>query len=636
MKTNKLFIAIQWIGAAGLVALVVYALARPKPQPEYAPETWRNWSGFMTLSWAGIGRGDDPRYPSPERLADQLAALREAGYRTIRPADAAAFLAGRAPLPERALLLMFEGGRKDSFIRATPLLQKNGFTATLCVPTYFTEKWGNFHLKKPELRQGARLPQWSLASMGHQAFDEVVTDAEGHKGHFLSRRQWNGAGPEDDAAFRQRIEHDYRHSAEVLSAAAGRPIEAYLYPFADRGAGAGADPAAAELNRAALTNHYTLAFVGAEDPFNGPHSDPFDLSRLRVPGDWTGAQLVRELEKYLPRANPINGFNDPDQWLFFRMVMVSANDMKLGPDSSAWLRGSENWTDAEIAATVSAASGAVVGVYARYAGPHAYVRVTLEPAGVRVQERLKTRLQTLAWKAVETPAGMSRELKLRARGNRVWAWLDGEQIAGPLPLTADTAFGRVGLHSDRGVTRLTAFSAAPLFAEFALADQLADVPPAEWERLSAILVPWPAGGVPRDDLLAAAARGVETVPVVPPRQVAGLLAMLQDSPIKALIRTLAITDADSAALTAARAAGYRVIVRQSAPAAIDRPAELAAQADLVLINPTPPNGAAALDPLLRTFPAYRLIVPAELAHGDLAVARRSIEFTPPAGKEAGR
>jgi hypothetical protein len=85
------------------------------------------------------------------------------------------------------------------------------------------------------------------------------------------------------------------------------------------------------------------------------------------------------------------------------------------------------------------------------------------------------------------------------------------------------------------VTRLTAFLRAPLFAEFALADQLA-TSAAEWERLSAILVPWPAGGVPRDDLLAAAARGVETVPVVPPRQVAGLLAMLQDSPIKALIR----------------------------------------------------------------------------------------------------
>jgi peptidoglycan/xylan/chitin deacetylase (PgdA/CDA1 family) len=403
----------------------------------------------MTLSWAGIGRGDDPRYPSPERLADQLAALREAGYRTIRPADAAAFLAGRAPLPERALLLMFEGGRKDSFIRATPLLQKNGFTATLCVPTYFTEKWGNFHLKKPELRQGARLPQWSLASMGHQAFDEVVTDAEGHKGHFLSRRQWNGAGPEDDAAFRQRIEHDYRHSAEVLSAAAGRPIEAYLIPRR-RGAGAGADPAAAELNRAALTNHYTLAFVGAEDPFNGPHSDPFDLSRLRVPGDWTGAQLVRELEKYLPRANPINGFNDPDQWLFFRMVMVSANDMKLGrtrpPGCAA----------AKIGPTPKSppgqrASGAVVGVYARYAGPHAYVRVTLEPAGVRVQERLKPGCKPWRGKRWKTPAGMSRELKLRARGNRVWAWLDGEQIAGPLPLD-----GRHRVRSRRAPQRLAA------------------------------------------------------------------------------------------------------------------------------------------------------------------------------------
>jgi len=113
---KKLSIALQWLVVAALAALALQPFIKGRPLPERQPETWRNWQGFMALSYAGVGIGAPETYPTPTRMAEQLAALHAAGYRTITPADALAFLEGRRPLPPKALLVLLEGGRKDSVV----------------------------------------------------------------------------------------------------------------------------------------------------------------------------------------------------------------------------------------------------------------------------------------------------------------------------------------------------------------------------------------------------------------------------------------------------------------------------------------------------------------------------------------
>ena len=100
---KKTSILLQWLVVLALAGLAAYPFIKGRPRPERRPETWRSWQGFMALSYAGIGEGAPEAYPTPERVAEQLAALHAAGYRTITPADALAFLAGRHPLlPEQA------------------------------------------------------------------------------------------------------------------------------------------------------------------------------------------------------------------------------------------------------------------------------------------------------------------------------------------------------------------------------------------------------------------------------------------------------------------------------------------------------------------------------------------------------
>ena len=80
---------LQWLVLIALALPVGMAVFRRVPPPEAGADDGRNWEGFHVLTYAGLARrGTDPQYPTSERLGEHLAALRNAGYRTISPAEA--------------------------------------------------------------------------------------------------------------------------------------------------------------------------------------------------------------------------------------------------------------------------------------------------------------------------------------------------------------------------------------------------------------------------------------------------------------------------------------------------------------------------------------------------------------------
>lgn len=64
------------------------------------------------------------RVLSPEQLAGDLAYLRERGYSTITASQAAAYARGEGDLPDRPILLCFDGGHLSSAGYALPLLEQ--------------------------------------------------------------------------------------------------------------------------------------------------------------------------------------------------------------------------------------------------------------------------------------------------------------------------------------------------------------------------------------------------------------------------------------------------------------------------------------------------------------------------------
>ncbi len=622
---NKLSIFAQWLVVAGIAAFVTYVIVRPTPQPDYTPETWRDWNGVTVLSYAGIARTDSPAYPSVKRLEAQLTALRDAGYRAVRPEDVRAYLDDRAPLPKKALLLIFEGGRKEAFIRATPVLQRTGFTAVLAVPTSVMSQWGGFYLKRGDIRRLVRLPQWQVGSMGHHAIAPVPGGADPLR--FLSQRARLDGKEETADAFRERILEDYDRSAQALEDAAGTPPLLYLYPFGEAGQSPGADPLAEAANRDAVTRLFALAFIGGASAFNGPGSDPWSLSRLRVPGDWAPERLLAELASSLPRTRPQDALGSAQDWVFEREGELRDAELRLSDGAVAWLRGTEAWTDMEISAALRPDAKGVASLYARYTGTRSWLRVTADDDSLRVQERLGSRLVTLHRSPAGGEASAARSIRLRIRNNRAWLWLGDKPVAENLPLSPATRRGRVGLGSEGGPLAVAAFAARPLPSRWVLANSIRLVPEGSRGQVQAILPNWFRAGEPpalaqtaQQDLLQSAVTGIHTIPLLTGGAAldaaaariwaAAIDAELARADVRLLVPSLAIEGPADALAAELRNRGYRVTHLLAPAQALERGRSVAQASpdEMIVVNGIGADADQALAWLTRVVPASRLAV----------------------------
>jgi peptidoglycan/xylan/chitin deacetylase (PgdA/CDA1 family) len=625
MKKYSIFA--QWFVLAGIAAFVGYILLRPTPQPDYAPETWQDWSGVTVLSYAGIARSDTPVYPSVKRLEAQLTALRDAGYRTVRPEDVRAYLDEQAPLPKKALLLIFEGGRKEAFIRATPILQRTGFSAVIVVPTLVMNQWGGFYLKRADIRRIVRLPQWQVGSMGHQAIEAIRDGDSAEQGHFLAQRLRLNGKEESADAFRSRVLQDYHESARLLEEAAGKPPLLYLYPFGEAGQSPEADPLAETANRDAVLRHFPLAFIGGSNAFNGPGSDPWSLSRLRVPGDWSPERLLAELASSQPRSRPQTALGTAQDWVFERDGELRDNALHLAVGAAAWLRGSDAWTDVEVSADLQPDAKGIGSLYARYTSVRSWLRVTVDAEGLRVQERLGDRLFTLYRRPASGDAQAVQHIRLLLRNNRAWVWLDEKQVAENLPIAPGTRRGRVGFGSDQGELRVGAFAARPLPARWVLANSIRLVPDAKRDQVQAILPNWfRANEAPslaqtaQQDLLQSAVTGIHTLPLLTggaaltPEAArtwaAAVDAELIRANVKPLTPVLAVEGPAFPLAAELRNRSYRVTHLLSPAQALEwgRSIAQASADEVIIVNGLGADADLAVSELLRVIPSSRLAV----------------------------
>ncbi|HMP88833.1 MAG TPA: polysaccharide deacetylase family protein [Kiritimatiellia bacterium] len=627
---KKAFIIAQWLIVAFLFVTLVNFFIRKDPLPDTEWGDDVGWDGFFALSFEGIADSDNPRYVSPAKLDAFLDALKDHGYSTINTDDIESFYYRDAPLPRKAVLLMFEGGRKDHMVWATPRLIKHRMTGTLFVPTEVTEYWGNHFIDKTDLRRITRHPNWSLASMGHEAIKRIAVDPAGKEGNFLSRRAWVRNNVETDGMFEDRLTRDYRVAADILARATSRPIQAYLYPYGDPGEGRDVDPLASTINQGALKQFHRIAFTQEGSPFNGQTADPYALTRMRVQGVWSPEDLLRALEEWYPASGLQTG------WYIGNGVM-DGDSILLGANGSALLRGSDFWGDFEAGVTMRISTGTVAALYVRYAGPHAFLRVSIQNQTVRLQEKRLGKLQTLASTTRTNNLDDTHHIFLRIKNNRIWVSHDQEMFARSVPISRQFTHGQFWIGSEGGEIQVQPVHYLPLKPLFLLDGRYHQLSDAMREQASALLPVWldvdrlhPLSEHRQVEVMRAARDGINTVPVITTHrkytradahELAKRVAAIFNMPsVRMLVTRFAVTGYDPELAAAFRDLGYQVTFIVS----VDEAMELLKQQvrigtnEMLLIAGDEGQVEMSLEEARKYTPARRL-----------AVTTRQIELFPP-------
>lgn len=93
----------------------------------------------VILNYHSISEGDSPLKVSPNLFAEQMEWLRD-NVRVAHLGEVVAALAGRRPLPERAVVLTFDDGFRDFYSSAAPVLRRLRLPATVFLPSGYCGK----------------------------------------------------------------------------------------------------------------------------------------------------------------------------------------------------------------------------------------------------------------------------------------------------------------------------------------------------------------------------------------------------------------------------------------------------------------------------------------------------------------
>jgi peptidoglycan/xylan/chitin deacetylase (PgdA/CDA1 family) len=206
---------------------------------------------------------------TPETFAAQLDYLARNDYQVVRLSDLSGFLAGRQPLPRRAVVITMDDGYASVYEHAFPLLKKHGFPATVFVYTDFV---------------GAKdaLSWEQMAEMKASGLVDIESHSKTHSN--LSYR----LPGESDSAYRERLKTEVRVPLQLLQKRLSAAPVSFAYPFGDTN-----QQVMDQLSKA----DYQLAVT--VDPGGNPFfAYPLMLKRSMIFGDQGLDAFVAKLQVY--------------------------------------------------------------------------------------------------------------------------------------------------------------------------------------------------------------------------------------------------------------------------------------------------------------------------------------------------
>lgn len=209
-------------------ASVVERTAALHPAPSGGPAT------IPVLTYHGLAQEGSRYRVTPERFAEQMAALSAAGYQTVSDDQFRRFVAGeRVDLPRHPLLITFDIGPKSIWTDADPILERHDFRATVMLSTGKVGENQPYYLTWEEIERLRATGRWDFASQTRDGHRLMSVDPRGGRGAFLTHRQWLASRQrlESLGEYRMRVRADLAASVDDLEAHDLGTTRVFAFPF---------------------------------------------------------------------------------------------------------------------------------------------------------------------------------------------------------------------------------------------------------------------------------------------------------------------------------------------------------------------------------------------------------------------
>jgi len=273
--------------------------------------------GFIALSYIGADREGTQTLISSQRLDEHLKAMYDHGYVTITQNDVEAYYNEGKALPDKALFLMYEDGRKDTAIYAQSVMENYNFKATMF--TYaekFRSKDGHF-LMPNDLLDLKNNGFWEIGSNGYrlayinvfdrydrfigqltsQEYSDMVRYLGRDYNHFLMDfiRDENDVPIESLSGMKKRISGEYDLMKEEYMQGLKYVPDAYVLMHANTGA-FGENKKVSSVNETCIKDTFVLNFNREGFSWNNRESSVYDLTRMQPQSYWYTNHLLMRLK----------------------------------------------------------------------------------------------------------------------------------------------------------------------------------------------------------------------------------------------------------------------------------------------------------------------------------------------------
>ena len=271
---------------------------------DWAPARTASGPHFIAVSYNGLTAAARPggKIVTKADYEEQMQALKDSGYQTITQQDVIDYYLNDAPLPEKALLLIFEDGIMNTTRLAQPALWKYNYIATACTFAGNLSDETGAYITARDIKQLKDTTFWETGSNGYRlSYINVFDRFENYFGHlntaefldihtYLRRdynhylmdflRDENRMRTESVEEMEKRIAWDYEKMEELYQEDLGYVPALYILMHSNTGA-FGNDPLVSKKNAEMMESVFAMNFNRQGSCLNTRESSIYDLSRLQ-------------------------------------------------------------------------------------------------------------------------------------------------------------------------------------------------------------------------------------------------------------------------------------------------------------------------------------------------------------------